>query len=432
MWTLLLIAVRNLLANRRRTLLLGGAIGTVTAILVLLASLSNGMSETMLRVATTLSTGHVNVGGFYKMTTTDASPMITEVPKILEAVRGLGPDVSGVVVRGRGWGKLVSEQGKQEGVLVGIDVATEPGFRQVVTLLDGSFDALEQPGSCLIFAGTAERLEVKAGDDVTLSAPTLRGAQNTADCRVAAIAKDMGMLSSFSMFVHHDTLRGLYQMKPDQSGAVHLFLRDPAKADEVAARLRTALAGAGFRIMDAVPEPFFRKFQSVAREDWSGQKLDVTTWSDEMAFMRYTLQTFSLLTVVFVAILLGIIILGVMNTLMMSIRERTREIGTLRAIGMHQPSVLAMFVIEAFLLSLGATVAGSALGSLLVVALDAAHLPVSKGFQMFLMSDTLHLLVDGKTAAIAIVSIATVTTLSSLLPSWRAARKPPVTAMQST
>ncbi|MCB9740417.1 MAG: ABC transporter permease [Deltaproteobacteria bacterium] len=431
MKTLFLIAARNLLANRRRSLLLGGAIATVTAILVLLSSLSNGMSETMLRVATTLSTGHLNVGGFYKMTTTDASPMITEVPKILEAVKGLGDEVSGVVVRGRGWGKLVSDHGKQEGVLVGIDVATESSFREVVTLTDGSFDALQEPGSCLIFAGTAERLEVKAGDDLTLTAPTLRGAQNTADCRVAAIAKDMGMLSSFSMFVHHDTLRSLYQMKPDQSGAVHIFLRDPAKAEDLAAKLRTALAGSGFRIMDPVPEPFFRKFQSVAREDWSGQKLDVTTWSDEMAFMRYTLQTFSLLTVVFVTILLGIIILGVMNTLMMSIRERTREIGTLRAIGMHRPSVLVMFVFEAFLLSLGATVAGSLAGSALVLALDAAKLPVSKGFQMFLMSDTLHLQVDVQTAVIAVVSIATVTTISSLLPSWRAARKPPVTAMQA-
>ncbi len=429
--TLLLIAARNLLANRRRTLLLGGAIATVTGILVLLASLSNGMSETMLRVATTLSTGHVNVGGFYKMTTTDASPMITEVPKILEAVRSLGPDVTDVVVRGRGWGKLVSDGGKQEGVLVGIDVATEKGFREVVTLVDGSFDALEEPGTCLIFAGTAERLEVKAGDDVTLSAPTLRGAQNTADCRIAAIAKDMGMLSSFSMFVHHDTLRGLYQMKPDQSGAVHIFLRDPALAEDVAAKLRTRLADAKFRIMDPVPEPFFRKFQSVAREDWNGQKLDVTTWSDEMAFMRYTLQTFSLLTLVFVTILLGIIILGVMNTMMMSIRERTREIGTLRAIGMHRPSVLVMFVFEAALLSVGATITGSVVGSLLVLALDAAQIPVSKGFQMFLMSEKLHLMVDVKTALVAIVSIGTVTTLSSLLPSWRASRKPPVTAMQS-
>jgi putative ABC transport system permease protein len=118
-----------------------------------------------------------------------------------------------------------------------------------------------------------------------------------------------------------------------------------------------------------------------------------------------------------------------MNTLMMSIRERTREIGTLRAMGMSRPYVLLMFVFEAAILSFGATVAGSLLGSLLVLALDAARIPVSKGFQIFLMSDTLHLLVDVPTALIAIVSIAVVTTLSSLLPSWRAARKPPVTAM---
>ncbi len=432
MRTLLRIAVRNLLGNRRRTLLLGGAIATVTAILVVLTSLSNGMQATMLEVATTLSTGHVNVAGFYKMTATDATPMITEVPKLLEVVRAADPDVQDVVLRGRGWGKLVSEKAKQEGILVGIDIVNEASFRDVVRLVDGSFDALQEPGTCLIFQGTADRLEVKAGDDVTVSAPTFRGSQNTADCRIAAIAKDMGMMSSFSMFLHHKTLRELYQMRDDQSGAMHIFVRDVERVDEIAAKLRTAIATAGFKVMDPVPEPFFRKFQGVAREDWTGQKIDVTTWSDEMAFMRYTLQTFQVLTFVFVSILLGIVVLGVMNTMMMTIRERTREIGTLRAIGMGQGSVLLMFVLEAAVLSVVATITGTLLGAATVAGIDALAIPVNKGFQMFLMSDTVHLMLDRGTAAVAVGVIATITTLSSLLPSWRAARKPPVTAMSAS
>lgn len=432
MRTLLQIAVRNLLANRRRSLLLGGAIASVTMILVLLTSLSNGMQATMLEVSTTLSTGHVNVAGFYKLTSSDASPMVTDAPRLIEVVRATDPDIEAVVLRGRGWGKLVSEKSKQEGVLVGIDIAAEPGFQRVVRLVDGSFDALREPGTCLIFEGTAERLEVKAGDDVTVSAPTFRGAQNTADCRIAAIAKDMGMMSSFSMFLHHQTLRTLYQMKPDQTGALHIFLRDHTRAEEVAAKLRTSLAGSGFRIMDALAEPFFRKFQSVAREDWTGQKIDVTTWSDEMAFMRYTLQTFSLLTAIFVAILLGIVVLGVMNTMMMTIRERTKEIGTLRAIGMARWRVLVMFVLEAAVLSVLATLVGALVGAAGVVGLNAAGIPVSKGFQMFLLTDTLQLLLDGGAATLAVAVIATVTTLSAILPSWRAARQPPVTAIQAT
>ena len=62
------IALRNLIQHSRRTLFLGTAIGAVTALLVLLNGLSTGIRETMIDTATTLSTGHLNVGGFYKIT----------------------------------------------------------------------------------------------------------------------------------------------------------------------------------------------------------------------------------------------------------------------------------------------------------------------------------------------------------------------------
>ena len=64
----LTIAFRNLVQHQRRTLFLGLAIAAVTALLVLLTGLSTGVRETMIDTATTLSTGHVNVGGFYKVT----------------------------------------------------------------------------------------------------------------------------------------------------------------------------------------------------------------------------------------------------------------------------------------------------------------------------------------------------------------------------
>jgi putative ABC transport system permease protein len=146
--------------------------------------------------------------------------------------------------------------------------------------------------------------------------------------------------------------------------------------------------------------------------------------------MRMTLQTISLLTYVFIGIMLGIIVIGVMNTMMMTIRERTREIGTLRAIGMRRLWVLGMFVIEAAVLSFTAAASGSLLGAVLVVVLDAAQLHVSDAFQLFLMSDTLKLTLDGETAVVAVVVIGVVTTLASVFPSWRAAKKPPVTAIQ--
>src|SRR5258708_22136597 len=84
-----------------------------------------------------------------------------------------------------------------------------------------------------------------------------------------------------------------------------------------------------------------------------------------------------------------IIAVGIMNSLWIAIRERTREIGTLRAIGMQRPRVMAMFVIEAFCLSLIGTAAGALLGALAAGLLNAAHIPVPEGAQFFTMSRNL-------------------------------------------
>ncbi len=100
---LLLIAIRNLGTHKRRTLLLGGAIAGVTALLVILMGLSNGMKETMLRSATTLMTGHVNVGGFYKVTAGQSAPVVTSYPNLLEVLRLEVPELDYSVQRSRGW-----------------------------------------------------------------------------------------------------------------------------------------------------------------------------------------------------------------------------------------------------------------------------------------------------------------------------------------
>ena len=428
--TLFRIAIRNLVANKRRTLLLGGAVAVVTAILVLLSSISNGMQANMLRVATTLSSGHVNVAGFYKLTSSDSTPMVVGFPKILKVLREADIGATNIVVRGRGWGKLISDVASQQGVLVGVDVENERGFRDVVQVVSGDIDKLTEPNAAMIFEKQAKRLEIKVGDDVTLTAPTARGVNNTVDVRVQVIAKDMGMTSSFSMFFNNKALRKLYQMRDDQTGALHIFLDDHERSDDVAAKVRKVLGEAGYTLMDPVPQPFFRKFQSVRREDWTGQRIDVTTWSDEMQFMRMTLQTFQLLTVVFVGVMLAIIAMGVMNTMLMTIRERTREIGTLRAIGMARKWVLGMFIIEAATLAFSATACGSLLGAMGVAVLNAAKIPVNEAFQMFVMSDTMKLLLDVPVALLAIVVIGTMTTIAAIPPSWRAARQPPVTAIQ--
>jgi putative ABC transport system permease protein len=432
MQTLLLVAVRNLLQNRKRSLLLGTAIALVTMLLVLLSALFNGMQTTMLRSATTLMTGHVNVAGFYKVTSGMASPVVTKYAELEDLVRKSTPGLQSVVVRGRGWGKIISETSSQQSAIVGIDVVKETGFREVVQVKSGTIEGLKEPHTILIFNSVAERLDVKVGDNLTISSQTYRGINNTVDVRIVAIAKDLSMFSAFNAYVPQDTIRDLYLLDPSTTGAIQVYLKDPEQAEAVSVILRQKIQAAGYRVMDRVSDPFWQKFPAVKREDWTGQKIDITTWTDEMKFMRYTLQTFSVLIAILVSVLLVIIVIGVMNTLWMSIRERTREVGTLRAIGMQQRSVGTMFMLEAAVLALAATLVGTLLATLLAAGINGAHVLVPKSAQMFLMSETWRLLVDVPTALRSLVIISLVTTLGAIYPAWRAARLQPVTAMQST
>ncbi|MBL8917699.1 MAG: ABC transporter permease [Myxococcaceae bacterium] len=426
MW---LIAFRSLFQHRIRTSLLGGAIAVVTALLVALAGIYVGMKETLLVSATTLMSGHVNVAGFYKSTASSSSPVVTQYKQLMEIVRRDVKDLDYVVQRGRGWAKLISDSGSMQVGIGGIDIANEPGFLKVVNLKSGSLDDLKRPDGLLLFEEQAKKLDVKVGDRLTFSAPTYKGTNNTIDVTVVAIAGNIGMLSSWNTFMNDQGLRKLYQLNDETTGALQIYLKDLSKLRPVQEGLRKSFAEAGFELLDNDPRPFWMKFDGVNRESWTGQKLDITNWEDETAFVQWfvTILTVAATTLIFVlTVIIGV---GIMNVMWISIRERTREIGTLRAVGMQRRSVLAMFVTEGFLLGLMGTGLGVLIGGALTAALNAAAIQLPKGAQLVLMSEKLIVTPTPGWIVFAIGFITGAITLISIIPSFRAARLKPVTAM---
>jgi ABC-type lipoprotein release transport system permease subunit len=426
---LFLIAYRNLLQHGRRSLLLGAAITAVTGLLVFLTCLSSGVKATMLESATTVATGHINVGGFYKVTAGQAAPLVTDYQKIQDIVKATLPDLEFVTARGRGWSRLVSDQGNMQVGMASVDLAHEPRLPKVLKMKEGKLEDLAKPGSVLIFASQAKKLKVKTGDSLVFSVLTERGVNNTVDVRVAGVAEDMGLMTSWNVFVPDATLRQLYQLNDKSTGAVQIFVKDMDRIPQDIDLLRAALTKAGYAVMDRDPKAFWMKLQSVAREDWTGQKLDLTDWQDEISFVKWTLTAIDGISVLLSSVLLVIIAIGIMNTLWIAIRERTREIGTLRAIGMQRGRVMAMFVIEAFCLGALGTAAGLVLGVLLAGFLNALRLSVPEGAQFFLMSSTLKFGFEPARLLASAAVITACTTLISLIPSFRAARLKPVTAM---
>lgn len=431
---LLLIAARSLFQHRLRTSLLGAAIAAATALLIVMTSISTGVSQTLLESSTTLMTGHLNVSGFFKITSGQSAPVVTDFEKITLVVQKALPEVDYITHRGRGWAKLISDTGSAQAVIGGLDIANEPGFRRVVVVREGRIDDLAKPNSVLLFAKQAEKLGVRVGDSLTLSAPTPRGTNNTADVTVVAIANDIGLMSGMSIFMQEQSLRRLYRLNDNTTGAVQIYLkgvdlRDESRLRDLEARLRVALTSAGFVVMEPDEQPFFAKFERVNREDWTGQRLDVTNWKGEISFIAWVDSALTWLSIIVIAVLMSIICVGIMNVTWISIRERTREIGTLRAIGMQKGSVLIMFVSEGFLLGVVGTALGAGLGLLTSAGLNSAHLKLPLAFQIFLMTDHLVLVPTLGWLVGAWVVLTGCISLVSLVPSFIAARMKPITAM---
>ena len=289
---LLRIAYLSLWQHRRRTGVLMTAIALVTALMVVLLGVSEGLQRSLVESSTTLMSGHVNVGGFFKVTSGQAAPVVTRAQDVLSAVRRAVPELTYVASRGRGWAKVVSESGSTMLGLAGIDITEEQGLQKALRLKEGRLEDLSKRGSIMLFEDQAATLNVRVGDALTISAPTARGINNTVDVTVVAIARSMGMMSQFSCFMNDATLRQLYQLKEDTTGALQIYL-PTSELDEVKkvqARLRESLSQQGYRLMDEDPRAFWFKFENVAREPWVGQRLDLTNWHDEVSFVAWTVD----------------------------------------------------------------------------------------------------------------------------------------------
>jgi putative ABC transport system permease protein len=442
MWTFLLIALRNLVQARRRTFLLGSAIAFVSLLLLLLLSISKGVSERLIEASTLTSTGHVNVAGFYKQRANSATPLITNRAQIRQLVSENVTGLAAVTDRARGWGRLIGPTGSFNTGLNGM-ILEESAFLKDLKLAEqaeykkggqnkvlGNISEFGKPNTILIFAAQAKKLGADVGDTLTFITEANGGQTNSVDLSVVAVARDMGFLSNFSTFVPRQTVLDLDRRGNDTTGAVWVYLKDIRRADEVRQQLEGVLSKAGFEILEHDPRPFFFKFQKIVGQDWRGLKLDLTTWDDEVSFINWIVTSLNGLSVFLVAVLGLIIATGIANSMWMTVRERTKEIGTLRAIGMQKNQVRRLFMLEAALLGLAGALAGSLIGILLVTTINLAQVPISNsGLRVFLMTDVVRLALKPQHVLTAVVFMPVLTAFAAFYPSQKASRMPPVQAL---
>jgi ABC-type lipoprotein release transport system permease subunit len=170
----------------------------------------------------------------------------------------------------------------------------------------------------------------------------------------------------------------------------------------------------------ATTEEWTRKMQEVSRKKIKATTIDVTSMYETASNILNLEYALNAITIGGVIVLFFIILIGVVNTLRMTIRERTREIGTIRAIGMQKNDVRSIFILETGLLAFFASIAGliSAfiiMGLMSLIKFNVLDNPLG----ILLVNKHLHFL----PSISSILIIVTVITLLSVATAYMPARR---------
>ncbi|MGW9738392.1 putative ABC transport system permease protein [Micrococcus sp. 140720015-1] len=164
----------------------------------------------------------------------------------------------------------------------------------------------------------------------------------------------------------------------------------------------------------------------VAREAIEGAGYSVSSLSDQLGSFQSAVDGVVLILNIFAVLALVAAAFGIVNSLLMSVQERTREIGLLRALGMKRSTIFSLFSMEAVWIGLlgaltavaAAVVVGTAIRGPIAEALDI-DLP---GLQLVAFDPVAIVIEVGVILALAF--------LAALLPAYRAAKLNPIDALR--
>ena len=187
-----------------------------------------------------------------------------------------------------------------------------------------------------------------------------------------------------------------------------------------------------FRVLPrtATGDDLMKKNQQLRKTNFFGPAIDVRTMYESASQVLELEGALNLITLIAVLILFLIILTGVVNTLRMTIRERTREIGTMRAIGVRSADVRNVFLLETFQLAAFSALAGLLLAFIVMAILSSFRIDTQSVLGIFLSKKKLYFLPQFSDIVRNIVMILVISTATAYFPSRRAAKLDPAEALR--
>lgn len=263
-------------------------------------------------------------------------------------------------------------------------------YNQLIKQLDPAHQE-----AAILSSGLVELLHLKKGETATMLSNTLTGQANALDITVGHIFNtgNAGSNDKFA-FVTLALARSLLDAE-GRADRLTILLKDVGRTEAMRTRLTQKLRAAGFDV-------------------------EIQTWQELSDFYNQVHGMFDMIFGFIFSIVLTVVVMSVANSMGMTVVERTREIGTLRAIGLKRSGVIRLFTAESMLLTLIGCITGLVLALLVRWGVNLAHIsytPPNSAASVPLLID-----MDTRRVIFTFMLMSMVGTLAAYLPARRAAR----------
>ena len=395
------LAFRNLMRNRRRSILSALAVSMGLALLLLIASVLNGEMQGSINTTIRLVSGHLQVraASYVEAKSSLKWKDLVANPDQLAAQIQAIPQVNVVTPRLFASG-IVSVGDRSIGVqLIGIDPLSDANAPFIQGLTSGNFLTPDDREGILMGQPLADNLKVKVGDPVNLLANTSNGDVIEQAFFIRGIySTHTPVYDRSSIFMPLAKAQALTQTE-NHASALFILLKDVNQSAAVA----TAIKGPGYKIL---------------------------TWQDMNELVTQTEDLANAYMFIIYLIVLAVTATVIVNTLIMAVFERTREIGILAAIGMKGRRIMALFLAEASLLAVAGIAFGLLLGWLICLYFGKFGIPIGNvGTTGMLLGDRIYSILKAGDAVNLTIIALIVTLVASLYPAILAARLEPIEAL---
>ena len=403
---ILKMSLRNLARNKRRSVLSAIAIAIGTALLLMMAATIRGEMRGALDININLRTGHLQVHTEdYK----DENMSLKRVDMI-EAPLAMSSQIEGIAQV-----KAASPRLNASGILayknetigiqiIGIDPPSTTNTPYRDGLVAGDFLTAEDREGVLIGLPLAESLNLNPGDSIDLIINTSEGITDEQRFTVRGVyTTDTPGYDKITIFMPLEKTQTITRTE-NYASMIYILLHE---MDDTVA-VKAAINAPGYIV-----------------EDWEEiNKLFVLVMELSNAMMFF-----------FNLMVLGVTATVIMNTLLMAVYERTREMGILGALGMKAKQIKALFLTEATLLAIGGVLIGLAIGVPLVlyyaqVGFYFGDMGISANSGIMIGNSIYPYPTFGDMVNVSAAAIL-ITILSGYYPASQAAKLEPVDALHS-